>query len=240
MLCQGITGKKLPCQNKVSGQNKYCRFHGDPVKNEVKHVRVPLKPSIANNNTNNGRPPIPIISNRKVQDCSICLCEVEEDCGLICGHAHHIECIRQLFKAECPVCKAPLQFKQNNVVDIDKIKVRELKDKEEEKIKTIEEDRKLALEQTLEEDINYVNGTQEENDISRILQASILQQEMDEYEQISRAAEESYLYQQSYEEQLLKEVMAKSIVQPTEKELLFHYLDQIFDGKDRVMVFLNH
>lgn len=226
MLCQGITSKKRPCQNKVNGQNKYCRYHGEPIKSEIKPVAI--KPVIINN-SNNGRPPIPIISNRPIkmqkENCSICLCEVEadEDCNLICGHAHHVECISKLFKPECPVCRAPLQFKQKGIID--NIKIRELKDKEEEKIKTIEEDIRFA--QTLQQD-------------NEVLQASLLQEEMDEYERIARATEESFLYHQSYEEQLLKEVMINSIVQPTEKELLFHYLEQIFDGKERIIVSLNH
>src|SRR4030042_5967892 len=115
MLCQGITGKKVPCQNRVSNNNKYCYCHisqGNNNSNNKPIVRTRVHPVTSNNDVN--KPIIPVISNKpnnnsnsnnnnnsnNDRNCSICLCEVgdEEDCGLICGHLHHVDCIKQVYK----------------------------------------------------------------------------------------------------------------------------------------------
>lgn len=277
MLCQGITGKKVQCQNKVSGQNKYCRYHihQEPKQiNSIKPITKITKPIIINNNSNN-KPIIPIISNRPNitnkfiinnnnsnnkpiipiitnngnnddRDCSICLCEVEEkeDCGLICGHLHHVDCIKQLLEAICPVCRAPLQFRKQNTVDSTKIKIRELKEKEERIAQTIEDDRKLALEEDIKYTTELYQQPQRQNReidmINRIIEESLLSEEMDDYNRIAQAAEENYLYQQSYEEKLLEDVMKQSLSTISMRDSLFHYLDQLFAGKERVIISLNH
>lgn len=60
--------------------------------------------------------------------CSICLCDVdkEEDCDLLCGHRHHVDCIKQVIKNECPVCKEPLIFGKKNSIDVEQIKKKEV------------------------------------------------------------------------------------------------------------------
>ena len=43
-------------------------------------------------------------------DCAICYCPLKSSDWLKCGHRVHISCIQQQFKAECPLCRTPLDI----------------------------------------------------------------------------------------------------------------------------------
>ena len=85
----------------------------------------------------------------KPPDCSICLCPVDptEDCQLVCQHAHHKSCLLQLLKAECPVCRGPLEFTQE--MDITPI------------INNVNKEKQLQQEQQVQEDEPYARSLQE-------------------------------------------------------------------------------
>lgn len=53
----------------------------------------------------------PDIKHPQIDKCSICLDEVpqENDAQLVCGHAHHLDCVSQLRSNSCPVCRQPLK-----------------------------------------------------------------------------------------------------------------------------------
>src|SRR5437868_4292001 len=66
--------------------------------------------------------PMPMIDTKKYDTpCSICLCDVDtvDDCHLVCGHPHHLACIKCVRKQECPVCRGPLTF--HTPINIDQI-----------------------------------------------------------------------------------------------------------------------
>ena len=48
----------------------------------------------------------------KPKNCSICFESLKnQETPLVCGHWIHINCIKQQFKAECPICRHPLEIK---------------------------------------------------------------------------------------------------------------------------------
>lgn len=48
----------------------------------------------------------------KVNECNICYdLPLKEEDILPCGHRVHISCVQKQFKAECPLCRAPLKIK---------------------------------------------------------------------------------------------------------------------------------
>lgn len=142
MYCQGKTNKGAPCTKKV--KDKYCCHHKNQcvvcysnVKNEDK-ADIKCEHLVHIKCINQHKCDLPIVFNTTKKstkiittDCSICLDEVknEDDCGLICGHGHHTECIKKIVKQECPVCRGPLKFNKN--VDISEVKKREIKYKKE-------------------------------------------------------------------------------------------------------------
>lgn len=111
VFCEGIDNKGNKCHIRIHDTKKFCMFH------RKKHI---IKYNI--------QLPKQII----LEDCPICLCEIErneEDPGLICNHKFHINCLNQLHKQECPVCRGPLIFKKSTKVDINKIKNKEEQEK---------------------------------------------------------------------------------------------------------------
>jgi hypothetical protein len=54
---------------------------------------------------------IAVFTQEKPDDCVICTEKMNENDPLNCGHWIHYTCIQKQFKAECPVCRAPLDIK---------------------------------------------------------------------------------------------------------------------------------
>jgi len=53
---------------------------------------------------------IAVFTQEKPDDCVICTEKMNENDPLNCGHWIHYTCIQKQFKAECPVCRAPLDI----------------------------------------------------------------------------------------------------------------------------------
>lgn len=51
-----------------------------------------------------------VFTQEKPDDCVICTEKMNENNPLNCGHWIHYTCIQKQFKAECPVCRAPLDI----------------------------------------------------------------------------------------------------------------------------------
>lgn len=98
--CQGFKRNKVPCKLSVKRPEIYCRFHKPKEDNDCVCIGEKIR-----------------------KDCSICLRLVHpgEDCGLICGHLHHIQCIIHVRKPNCPLCNKPLKF--INGTDIEKVRM---------------------------------------------------------------------------------------------------------------------
>lgn len=45
------------------------------------------------------------------EDCVVCYTEMKQTDILVCGHKVHISCVQKQFKAECPLCRTPLDIK---------------------------------------------------------------------------------------------------------------------------------
>ncbi len=195
MRCLGKTNKNTPCRNRCV-KSSYCRFH----KKEIIEI-----------------------DEMSIGDCSICLCDVDEeqDCRLICGHIHHIECIKQLIKAECPVCRGPLEFKKN--IDIHEIIKREEKELENNKI------------QTMAEDISYAN----ELSIDNVLEQSLMTYETDDYEYMSNILKYSYEYAQMEDEKLLKQAAEQNLlIEKTQRqrESIHDTINRLMKGEKSIIV----
>lgn len=203
MRCLGKTNKNTPCRNRCVNSS-YCRFHKKETI-EIKEKEI----------------------EESIGDCSICLCDVDEeqDCRLICGHIHHIECIKQLNKAECPVCRGPLEFKKN--IDIHEIIKREEKELENNK------------NQTMAEDLLYANELHRENDIDDVLQESLRTYETDEYEYISNILKYSYEYAQMEDEELLKQAIDQNLLiekEQRQKESIHDTINRLMKGEKSIIV----
>ena len=144
-VCNGKNNKGTRCNNFVTKPEGYCRFHIKLLTNKNKIILpTPINniQSLNSNNidTNNG-------TLYNVIDCPICLCEIEkneEDSGLICKHRFHIECFNHLQKAECPVCRGPLEFIKSSKIDVNKIKNKEQQENRSKEQRQIIEDSDLS------------------------------------------------------------------------------------------------
>jgi uncharacterized protein YbaR (Trm112 family)/predicted nucleic-acid-binding Zn-ribbon protein len=201
----GKTLKNKPC-TKIIKNGLYCHNH------QYQKDKIKIIDDVIPNNID--------IHNDEyiIGDCSICLCDVDndDDCRLVCGHRHHIECIKQIIKSECPVCRGPLVF--NKDINIEVIKQRELKEMENKKIETFEQDQALAIELHGENNINnlpdFINNNinnhnndfdhiilesimlAENNDFDHIIQESIITAEIEEYYIMDEMLKYSYEFQQ--------------------------------------------
>ena len=145
-ICNG-TCENNKCTNKVIIPNGYCIVHN---KNEKDKIILTKKKIVLPSNKNKIQLPNKenISTNHISQDCPICLCEIDkddEDTGLICNHKFHIECLNNIQKSECPVCRGPLQFVKNTKVDIDKIKFKEEEENLLKQQKQIIEDNEFSM-----------------------------------------------------------------------------------------------
>lgn len=183
--CQGKTIKNKPCTNKVTKPNQYCRFH---LKNKVATTSTTL---------------VSQEINIKTTDCSICLEEVdnENDCYLQCGHAHHIQCINQLKKLECPRCRGPMVFIKPSAVNLYKIKQQEKQAKEKQIQEEQDEIRKNEQQEQEEASRRLVNTltltntagiSKEDQLLQKVLADSLLSAEIDEKKRIYDVMRMSY------------------------------------------------
>jgi hypothetical protein len=170
-ICTNINDKNEKCTKRCILPHTICTFHrsqGSIPKPKSTVLQVSNKeisssnnttPPIDNNDNNdsNDNIPQPINTNTDINnndagecgDCAICLCEIEKDdkdTGLVCGHRFHVDCLNQVEKAECPVCRAPLSFldSKNSTVDINKIKIKEQEEFENNKLRQIEADAEFS------------------------------------------------------------------------------------------------
>ena len=222
-VCNGKNNKGIRCSNFISKPDGYCRFHIKlPAISNRNKIILPTpinniqspNPNDTNNNIDNAS----LSNNDIIQDCPICLCEIdrnEEDPGLICKHKFHIDCLNNLQKSECPVCRGPLEFIKSNKVDINKIKDKEKQeDINKKQIQMIED---ANLSRTINNQINYNNdfnhnnhnfviningifhniiftlGESEESEESEELRELEELEELIELEQINRAIENSLI-----------------------------------------------
>jgi hypothetical protein len=51
-----------------------------------------------------------VFTQEKPDDCVICTEKMNENKPLHCGHWIHYGCVQKQFKAECPVCRSPLDI----------------------------------------------------------------------------------------------------------------------------------
>jgi hypothetical protein len=56
-----------------------------------------------------------VFTQEKPDDCVICTEKMNENKPLHCGHWIHYGCVQKQFKAECPVCRSPLDIEVKGV-----------------------------------------------------------------------------------------------------------------------------
>lgn len=56
-----------------------------------------------------------VFIQEKPDDCVICTEKMNETNPLHCGHWIHYKCVQKQFKAECPVCRSPLDIEVKGV-----------------------------------------------------------------------------------------------------------------------------
>jgi len=174
LICNSTRGE-TKCTNRVTIPKSYCHLHKK--KNTVLTKKKLILPNINNNNKNKILLPgnkIVInnnsLNNDIIQDCPICLCEIdkdEEDTGLICMHKFHIDCLNHIEKSECPVCRGPLEFVKSSKVDISKIKYKEEQEMLNNKEKQITEDFDLGRSIRNEEENEYNRNHNHNNNRNR-------------------------------------------------------------------------
>jgi hypothetical protein len=145
--------EETKCTNRVTLPNGYCHLHK---KNNI----VPIKKKLILPKINK-KILLPTKLLDIIQDCPICLCEIEkdeEDTGLICRHKFHVDCLNHIEKSECPVCRGPLEFINSSKVDINKIKHKEEQEMLCNEQKQIIEDRDLGRRIRTEEENEYENN----------------------------------------------------------------------------------
>jgi hypothetical protein len=246
-----LTKGKKPCTNRVLSPGKYCRYH--------KTQNLTYQEKVITN-----RPIIPVpakVSETEKEftgDCSICLCEIEEKEGslLVCGHKFHTDCLQRVEKAECPVCRAPLES-EDIKIDVQQIKDREEKEKIEQIMKTIQSDRELAQEINDREDFHQHTAPQNDlffqvlhdsiltaqNDadvlFKILLEETALQDQMSEYEMMFQVLENSFRTAEQEENEILDRVITNSRKRGIDKNEYFDWLDnEVFQGQDRVVITL--
>lgn len=244
-ICLGTTGKNTRCNNKVTKPHLYCYRHKNQnmisIKSTSKHYKEPKDK---------------IEVTKDFDDvCSICLCDVdkEDDCNLICGHRHHVDCIKQVLRSECPVCKGPLTFGTKNTINVQEIKKKEIA-----YVKEMHTNQDATNALVLELANEYMNQhtsssslsntssvsssnddnsytiaiensllDMEEAELKRVMEESILQQEIDEYEY------EAKILKASYEE---NERIEKARQEKLKQLPFDEWLNTIFDNQHSIIL----
>lgn len=145
-MCNAITKQNKPCKREASHdglctqhfkiqqksiQNKYVKKQNNiPNKNKYKKL---AKINIHNKCIINGCNYIHVSYSRngkycqqhskqyaleKPDECAVCLENIQE-IPLLCGHYIHKKCITMSLKAECPLCRAPVQVTSSEKKEID-------------------------------------------------------------------------------------------------------------------------
>lgn len=196
-FCNNVNHEGVKCNNRVTIPNGCCKLH------EIKRVITPKVRVLPAKPNNKILLPKKSIQNNILQDCPICLCEIEaneEDPGLICNHKFHVECLNHVEKSECPVCRGPLEFVKSTKVDINKIKNKEEQEKLDKKQRQLEEDAELSrrLQNERNERPNRRHRQNRDNLIEinhQTFYNMIMQmQEMEELHQINLAIENSLIF----------------------------------------------
>jgi len=198
LFCNDINHEGVKCNNRVTIKNGYCKSH----KKEIKGIIIPKVKVITRNPSNKILLPKKNTQNNTqnniIQDCPICLCEIEaneEDPGLICNHKFHVECLNHVEKSECPVCRGPLEFVKFTKVNLDKIKNKEEEELLRKKQRQMEEDEELSRRLQNGGRNNHRNHHHERQPGHRLFFDMIFQiqelEELEELRQINQAIENS-------------------------------------------------
>jgi hypothetical protein len=179
LICKRVNKEGVQCTNNATTANGFCYLH-----NAISTKIILPKNSKKNDSV--------------IQDCPICLCEIDcEDVGLICNHKFHAECLNNLQKAECPVCRGPLEFTKNTKVDVSKIKYKEQEENEIRKQRQILEDEEFCRQ--LQNEGNHHNNRNNRNNIPNLnnmfFDMMIVMEELErlqELEMMNIAIENSY------------------------------------------------
>ena len=176
--CSGTTAKGIACTKPVKNIGDFCHLHkNSPRSNEKSESKVCS------------------------DECGICLSEVleHEDCGLICEHRFHVECLKHIIKAECPICRGPLIFKEKhnvkNRISVKNIIRREATEKERVRKETLAKDAILARE--------IENNQPLDVSIGEAIRDSLFTLELEDYDMLAGIIEESYYFFQAEEESRL-------------------------------------
>lgn len=168
LFCDAMDGE-TKCCNRVTLPKSFCYLH------KKNNIVLTNKKQILSNSSNKNKIILPNTDkistktdpiNNIIQDCPICLCEIDpndEDSGLICNHKFHIDCLNHIQKSECPVCRGPLEFINSSKVNINKIKYKEAQEMLNNKQKQITEDIELARRIRNEEEHDYNNNNHNHN-----------------------------------------------------------------------------
>lgn len=231
-ICLGVTVKGTKCNARAKKSDHYCFRHKNQNLISIKSTSKKLEPNI-------------IVTKDFDDVCSICLCDVdkEDDCDLLCGHRHHVDCIKQVIKNECPVCKEPLIFGKKNSIDIEQIKkketnyIKEMHTNQEATDALVSE---LANQYMINN--NNSNNTNdnsyqitmdnslldlEEVNIQKAIKESLLLQEIEQYEIEVKLIQESYIEAEQQESIRVEKLKTLS---------LHDWLDAIFDTKDSIIL----
>jgi len=154
--CNNIS-EGIKCNNRITIPNGFCNLHKQKSITITKNKLIyPLR---KNNKIILPKTNIPH-KDQIILNCRICLCEIEEneeDTGLICKHRFHVDCINNIHKPECPICREPLNLINSSKVDINKIKQKETEEKLLNEQKQINEDLHLGRRLQNEDGYNHNN-----------------------------------------------------------------------------------
>jgi hypothetical protein len=231
-ICLGVTVKGIKCNARVKNPDHYCFRHKNQNLISIKSTSKKLEPKI-------------IVTKDFDDVCSICLCDVdkEDDCDLLCGHRHHVDCIKQVIKNECPVCKEPLIFGKKNSIDIEHIKkketnfIKEMHTNQEATNALVSELANQYMNNNISNNNTNDNSYQiamdnslldiEKVNIQKVIEESLLLQEIEQYEIEVKLIQESYIEAEQQEHIRVEKLKTLS---------LHDWLDAIFDTKDSIIL----
>lgn len=252
-ICLGLTAKKEKCNAKVRKPEHYCYRH----KNQDNMISI-------KSTSKNYKP---IVTKDFDDVCSICQCDVdkEEDCNLHCGHRHHIDCIKQVIKNECPICREPFVFGKKISIDIENIKDKEYSYKEEMRInqdatnelviqlaneyqtaKNVDEAYQTAIENSLLEISSKITNIKNTDEAYQNTTNNSL---LDVEEDIKKAIEESLLQQEIDQYELEAKIVHDSYWEREQQERerfnklkmlpLDDWIHEIFENKPSIIIKLH-
>lgn len=229
--CIGVTAKNTPCTKPVKTKGSYCYIHRG--QSQLPNVWTPKVVD---------ETPINNTGRYNVEECPICLCDMEpleKLCELACEHRYHTECMKCVLKLECPVCRGPLEFKVlGNDESVYKkvastIKGNEIKNNKELKKESITNDVNVAreLDRQLNNNYNelyYNRGYFSDVDMENAVQQSVLSQEVFDCDHVASILEESYYMFKAIEESLILEEISR--ISSDEDDVVNYFLDMFKSG----------